>query len=77
MCQSCGMKINIGKYCQYCVNEKGELQNFDERFEKMISWCIELDPNISYDTAKKRTLEYMGTMPAWKNHPSIFKHHNI
>lgn len=71
MCQSCGMKINIGKYCQYCVNEKGELQTFDERLEKMITWCREEDPNIPYDSAKLRTLEYMRTMPAWKNHPRI------
>ena len=30
------MPIETGAYCQYCVTPTGDLQPFDERFEKMI-----------------------------------------
>ena len=37
-CESCGMPIETGRYCQHCVDENGELQSFDERFGRMVAW---------------------------------------
>ncbi len=33
-CESCSMPIESGTYCSYCVTSTGELQPFEERFEK-------------------------------------------
>ena len=46
-CESCSMPIETGRYCQYCVNEKGELQPFEERFERMVSWQARKSPGKS------------------------------
>jgi hypothetical protein len=54
-CESCGMPIETGRYCGYCTDETGNLQSFDERFERMTAWH----------------LDYMATMPAWKDHPRV------
>jgi hypothetical protein len=35
-CESCGMPIESGPYGQYCVDDHGKLQAFDERFERMV-----------------------------------------
>src|ERR1017187_9781579 len=37
-CQSCAMPIETGVYCQYCSDEKGNLQPFEERFDRMVQW---------------------------------------
>ena len=34
-CESCGMPIETGRYCGYCTDESGQLQSFDQRFERM------------------------------------------
>lgn len=70
-CQSCGMAIDDGIYCQYCVNDKGELQAFEERFERMVQWALTKGNGISREEAEIRTKEYMRTLPAWKDHPSL------
>jgi hypothetical protein len=31
-CESCSMPIESGRYCAYCVDERGELQPFETRF---------------------------------------------
>jgi hypothetical protein len=36
-CESCGMTIETGRYCQHCVDETGVLQSFDRRFERMVA----------------------------------------
>jgi len=72
-CESCGMSIDDGTYCQYCVNEKGELKAFDELFERMVQWTVKEEKNISHEDAKIKTRAYMRAMPAWKNHPSLDK----
>lgn len=33
-CENCSIPKENGKYCQYCVDENGELQAFEERFKK-------------------------------------------
>ena len=32
------MPIETGRYCGYCTDETGNLQSFDERFERMTAW---------------------------------------
>ena len=70
-CESCGMSIEAGPYCTYCVDATGKLQPFDERLERMIQWLQRREPALDRATAERRTLEYMGTMPAWKEHPRV------
>lgn len=70
-CQSCSMPIEAGPYCQYCVDESGELQPFGERFERMLQWTRRHEPGLSAADAERKTLEFMSTMPAWKDHPEL------
>lgn len=70
-CQSCGMPIESGSYCHHCVDEQGNLQVFDERLSRMIQWMRHQDPALSPEGAEAKTLAYMATMPAWKDHPRI------
>ena len=70
-CESCGMPIEAGPYCNYCVDDKGKLQPFDERFERMVQWQMRTKPSLDRAQAEKETLAYMGKMPAWKNHPKV------
>ena len=70
-CESCGMPIESGPHCSYCVDESGKLQPFDERFERMIQWTRRESPDISADDAEARTLAYMAKMPAWRDHPRV------
>jgi hypothetical protein len=73
-CESCGMPIEAGPYCQYCVGSDGKLQPFDERFERMVQWQMRHKPTLDRATAETETLQYMSKMPAWKDHPRIKPH---
>lgn len=70
-CESCGMPIESGTYCQYCVDASGKLQPFDERLERMIAWQQRKTPSASRAELEAATLAYMATMPAWKDHPRV------
>jgi hypothetical protein len=70
-CQSCAMPIESGIYCQYCTDDKGKLQPFEERFERMVQWMSRQNPGLPLGEAKKQTLAYMTTMPAWRDHPKL------
>jgi hypothetical protein len=70
-CESCGMPIDNGTYCNYCVDSDGKLQPFDERFERMVQWQMRNKPGVSRADAEKQTLAYMATMPAWRDHPRV------
>lgn len=72
-CESCGMPIESGAYCKYCVDTQGNLQDFDTRFERMIGWAMRENRKLSREQAEANTLEYMAKMPAWKNHPRVLK----
>ncbi|HEY7483356.1 MAG TPA: zinc ribbon domain-containing protein [Streptosporangiaceae bacterium] len=47
-CESCGMPMNTAEdhapghpdstYCRLCSDADGNLQDFDERFERMVQW---------------------------------------
>jgi hypothetical protein len=70
-CESCGMPIEAGPYCQYCVTAEGKLQPFEERFERMVQWQSRREPTASREELEKKTLAYMATMPAWRHHPKV------
>jgi hypothetical protein len=70
-CESCGMPIETGPYCQYCVGADGRLQDFDERLARMLQFQRRQHPNQSEAETLQQTLEYMATMPAWKDHPRV------
>lgn len=70
-CESCGMPIESGTYCQHCTDADGVLQEFDERFERMTSWQARSNPDWSRDAVERATLDYMATMPAWRDHPRV------
>ena len=70
-CDSCGMPIEAGPYCNHCVDAHGKLQPFDERFERMVQWQMRQKPNLDRAQAEKDTLAYMARMPAWKDHPRV------
>ncbi|MCB1339419.1 MAG: hypothetical protein KDK10_18845 [Maritimibacter sp.] len=68
-CQSCGMPIEVGPYCPHCVDEAGNLQDFDSRFERMVDWALRRGGDRVH--AERDTLDYMATMPAWADHPEL------
>lgn len=70
-CESCGMPIESGAYCQYCVDASGRLQDFDTRFERMVQWALRENPALGRPQAEANTLQYMRRMPAWKDHPRV------
>ena len=70
-CESCSMPIETGTYCQYCATASGELQPFDERFEKMVEWQLRQKPGLTRAAAERETLAFMAKMPAWKEHPRV------
>jgi hypothetical protein len=70
-CESCGMSIESGPYCNHCLDGDGKLQPFDERFERMVQWQLRAKPGVDRAQAEKDTLAYMATMPAWREHPRV------
>jgi hypothetical protein len=70
-CESCGMPIAKGPYCEHCVDDTGKLQSFEVRFERMLVWQARQKPKASREQLERDTLAHMSAMPAWKNHPRI------
>jgi hypothetical protein len=70
-CESCGMPIESGRYCQHCVDAEGNLQPFEERFERMVGWQARREPEASREQLEAATLAYLATMPAWRDHPRV------
>ena len=70
-CGSCGMPIETGRYCTHCTDENGQLQSFDQRFERMTAWQARRNPGTPREEIERQTLDYMSTMPAWRDHPRI------
>jgi hypothetical protein len=70
-CESCSMPIETGRYCPHCVDEKGDLQAFETRFERMLSWAARKSPGKSRATLEAETLAFMAKLPAWKDHPKV------
>ncbi len=70
-CESCGMPIESGPYCEHCVTPDGSLQTFDERFERMVAWQARREPTASRAELERATLDYLARMPAWNAHPRV------
>ena len=70
-CESCSMPIETGRHCQHCVDEHGNLQPFDVRFERMISWQARRTPDATRAELESATLAFMARMPAWRDHPRV------
>ena len=70
-CQSCGMPIESGRYCQYCSDGHGNLHSFDETVARMAQFWRSQDQSLSTEAARQKTLAHMATMPAWKDHPKV------
>lgn len=70
-CESCGMPIDAGPYCAYCVDENGRLQDFETRFERMVAWTMRKDTGLDRTEAERKTIAYMASMPAWRDHPKV------
>lgn len=69
-CESCGMPIETGRYCPYCVDETGALQDFDTRFSRMVDWRLR-EGGGERAQAEKDTLAAMAALPAWRDHPRV------
>lgn len=72
-CESCSMPIEAGRYCTFCVTPSGELQTFEERFDKMVDWELREKPGILRADAEREILAFMATMPAWREHPGLIE----
>ena len=70
-CESCGMPIESGPLCQYCKGPDGALIGFDETFERFVAWSMDEGMAKTKEEAEEKTLQYMATMPAWKDHPKV------
>jgi len=51
--------------------ERGQLQPFEERFERMVQFQARQEPKAPRAELERRTLAHMAEMPAWKDHPRV------
>jgi hypothetical protein len=65
------MPIESGPYCAHCTDPAGQLQPFEERFERMIGWQARQQPDATRAELERDTLDYMATLPAWRDHPRV------
>ena len=63
-CESCGMPIEKGKYCQYCA-PNGKLKTMEEVRESWSNFVMKQE-GISKEEALKKVDEAMKKLPAWK-----------
>ncbi len=70
-CESCGMTIDDGTYCQHCTDEDGGLQTFEERLARMAQWLLHDQQATSHREAERKALAHMARMPAWRDHPVV------
>ncbi|MFN8075382.1 MAG: hypothetical protein U0Q15_08195 [Kineosporiaceae bacterium] len=70
-CESCGMPIETGRYCPHCTDADGALQPFEARFERMVAWQERRSPGTPRAELERQTLDYLATMPAWRDHPAV------
>lgn len=62
-CESCGLPVDTGRYCRYCVDESGVLQDFDTRFGHMVDWRLQ-ERGGDRAAAERAILAHMATLPA-------------
>lgn len=79
-CISCGMPMRTveehapgnpeSAWCRYCSKPDGSLQDFDERFSRMVQWEMR-QKGADRSKAEASTRAYMRTMAAWRDHPKL------
>ena len=40
----------------HCVDETGELQDFETRFERMVAWAMRRDTSLTRAEAERKTI---------------------
>ena len=70
-CQSCTMTIESGDYCEYCVDDHGQLVPFEEFLSRASQFARRRDPGLTEEQAMEQTLQFMSQRPAWKDHPEL------
>jgi hypothetical protein len=65
------MPIPTGPYCEHCVDADGNLQRFDDRFDKMVAFFLTSKRATDRRQAERDVLAYMSNMPAWRDHPQL------
>jgi hypothetical protein len=70
-CDSCGMPIDQGRYCQHCADGDGRLHGFEETVARMSEFMRRQDPTLTEDDAHRRTVAHMAKMPAWRDHERL------
>ena len=63
--------IDLYRLAHARTDDKGNLQPFEERFERMIAWQARRTPDAGRAELEKATLAFMAKMPAWKDHPRV------
>ncbi|MGH3396396.1 MAG: hypothetical protein ACRDPO_17080 [Streptosporangiaceae bacterium] len=53
------------------TDEHGELQSFDDRFARTVDWQARRSPGTARADLERQTLDNMGAMPAWRDHPGV------
>jgi hypothetical protein len=43
----------------------------EDRFARMAAWQTRRDPAAAQDDIERRVLDYMATLPAWRDHPRV------
>ena len=71
VCQSCSMPVETGPYCPYCLDDRGELQAFEERVTRLSLFMRSREPELTVGESERRALEHMSRMPAWRDHPAL------
>ena len=64
------MPIETGRYCTHCTDENGQLQAPDQRFERYERLAGAPPPGTPREEIERQTLDYMATIPAWRDHPA-------
>ena len=70
-CESCTMPIETGPLCEHCGDENGQLRPFEELFARMMQWTMRHEPSLAREAAERKTLEFMSSMPAWRDNPEV------
>jgi hypothetical protein len=65
------MPIETGQFCQYCVDENGDLQTFGVTVARMLQFITRQEPGLTQADSEAKTLAHMASMPAWRNLPGL------
>jgi hypothetical protein len=71
-CQSCAAPLddpafqsNSDRYCQYCVDQSGNLVSREQALQNVMGWFKTWQPEISQTELQRRAEHYLLAMPAW------------